>query len=92
MYDVSSEVQVVEQAVEVSVADQAQAQSTSSSSYTVTKTVRNVVTDDTSINGVAASSEEYAPLPENAGGYAPANNPYDMPYEEEDTTTTTTSS
>lgn len=94
MYNISSKaIEEVAQTAEVSVQDQAQASSTSSSSYTVTKTVRNVVTDDTSAaSGVAASSEEYAPLPVDAGGYAPAtaNNPYDMPYEEEYTETTTT--
>ncbi len=93
MYQASSQTeQTVVQPVEVSMADQAQASSTSSSSYSVTKTVRNVVTDDTSSNTVASSSEEYAPLPADAGGYAPAavtNNPYDMPYEEEYTATTT---
>ena len=93
MYQVAPEIttQEVVEVTQVSVTDQAQTQSTSSDSYTVTKTVSNVVVDDTtSASGVASSSEEYAPLPANAGGYAPANNPYDMPYEEEYTETTTT--
>ncbi len=89
MYNISFETKaapVVTETAEISRADQAQASSTSDSSYTVTKTVRNVVTDDTSVNnGVAASSEEFV-------SYAPVtpNNPYDMPYEEEYTETTTT--
>ena len=61
--------------------------STDSSSYTVTKTVQNIVTDDNSTGTAAATP--YAPLPVDAGGYnvaAPVNavdNPYAMPYEEE---------
>ena len=82
--------QAVVQPVEVSMADQAQTQSTSSGSYTVTKTVRNVVTDDTSTSGVSASSEGDASLSVNMEGDIPVNNPYDMPYEEEYTTVTTT--
>ncbi len=81
---------VVQQPVEVSMADQATATSTSNSSYTVTKTVRNVVTDDTSSNNGVASSYESS-VSTSTEGYAPAaNNPYSMPYEEEYTETTTT--
>lgn len=77
-----TDTEVVDAAVDVSVAQQATAASTSDNSYTVTKTVRNVVTTDTSsASGVSASSEGYAPA---------ANNPYDVPYEEEYTATTTT--
>ena len=68
----------------------ATASSTDSNSYTVTKTVRNVVTDDDSVSsGVASSSEEYSPLPADIGrdsAVADINavdNPYSMPYEEE---------
>ncbi len=87
------EVSVVQTTVEpvVSRQEDAQASSQVSNSYTVTKTVRNIVTqDDTPATSASvSSSQEYAPLPADAGGYAPAevptaaNNPYDMPYEEE---------
>ncbi len=71
--------------------EQEQVASTSNSSYSVTKTVRNIVTDDTSSStGVAASSDEYTTLSTEVGGYSPAtSNPYDVPYEEEYTATTT---
>ena len=48
--------------------------STSSGTYTKTETVRNVVVDDTSTADTVASSIDtgYAPMPSNAGGYAPA--------------------
>ncbi len=49
--------------------------STSTSTYTKTQTVRNVVVDDTSSQSDAVYSstdEGYAPMPANAGGYAPA--------------------
>lgn len=94
MYNTALEaksVQTVTESVDVAMADQTQSSSISDSSYTVTKTVRNVVTDDTSVNnGVSASSEEV--LTTETTGYAPVtpNNPYDMPYEEEYTETTTT--
>ncbi|MBR2082646.1 MAG: hypothetical protein IJ876_06545 [Elusimicrobiaceae bacterium] len=90
MYPGNKQVAAEEMAAAV-VTEQADTASSNSSSYTVTKTVRNIVTNDTtSSSGIASSSEEYAPLPADAGGYAPAaNNPYDMPYEEEYTETTT---
>ncbi len=83
-----SKPQVPVQAVED---QQVQEQSTASNTYTVTKTVSNIVTEDnTPVAGAVSSSQEYAPMPVNAGGYAPvegaATNPYDMPYEEEYTT------
>ena len=90
MYPGNKQVAAEEMAAAV-VTEQADTASSNSSSYTVTKTIRNIVTNDTtSSSGIASSSEEYAPLPADAGGYAPAaNNPYDMPYEEEYTETTT---
>ena len=88
MYDVSQTTQEVVQTADVSVAQQAQATSTSDSSYTVTKTVRNIVTDDTSsTGGVTTSSQQYTTT--QVDGYAPASaNPYEVPYEEEYTSTT----
>ncbi len=95
MYNISSvtATRAEVQPVEVAMEDQAQASSTSSSSYTVTKTVRNVVTDDTSSSSGVSSSQEYEQLPTDMGSYTQAplpNNPYDMPYEEEYTETVTT--
>lgn len=70
--------------------EQTQSSSTTSNSYTVTKTVSNIVTEDNT-PAALTSTQPYAPMPVNAGGYTPApaapvNNPYDMPYEEEYTT------
>lgn len=91
MYSGASETEqvVVQTAQEETVGNvqsQGQVSSTSNSSYTVTKTVRNIVTDDTSsAGGVSSSSEEYV----STEGYAPVttNNPYEMPYEEESVAT-----
>lgn len=72
--------------------EETQTSSTSSSTYTKTETVRNVVMDDTSSQaGTVSSSIDtgYAPMPSNAGGYAPATNSgqYEASsYEEEYTT------
>lgn len=87
MYDVSAQTVQVTQLAEVSVEDQSKASSTATSSYTVTKTVRNVVTEDTSSTGAVASSVEDTV---SMDVQDVSNNPYDMPYEEEYTTTTTT--
>lgn len=72
---------------EQTVNTQAVSKETSSDSYTVTKTVRNIVTEDTGASSGVSSSIEYAPMP--VGGYAPAPapapeaaSPYDIPYEE----------
>lgn len=66
------------------VEEKASATQTDSSSYTVTKTVRNIVTQDNTPASTVTGADEYAPLVENAGGYAPATaSPYDTPYEEE---------
>ncbi len=67
----------------------AQATATDSSSYTVTKTVRNIVTGDSSTGTQNATLQEYEPLPTDVGGYSSTSsvsavdNPYGMPYEEE---------
>ena len=72
--------------------EETQTSSTSSSTYTKTETVRNVVMDDTSSPaGTVSSSIDtgYAPMPSNAGGYAPVTNggQYEAAsYEEEYTT------
>ena len=84
---VSEKVQTVAQPVEISMEDQTQVSSSQDSSYTVTKTVRNVVTDDTSSSDTAVSSSTYTST--EAGDVA-VENPYSMPYEEEYTETTTT--
>ena len=95
MYDgvITQTVQEEVQPLKTSMAaQQMESSSTSNNSYTVTKTVRNVVTDDTSsTSGVASSSEEYTSLT-NVGGNVPVavNNPYEVPYEEEYTETVTT--
>lgn len=65
--------------------------STSTGTYTKTQTVRNVVVDDTSSSSDAVYSSTdtgYAPMPANAGGYAPAGSgSYESSsYEEEYTT------
>lgn len=82
----------VAQPVERSFDEQASATATAtdSSSYTVTKTVRNVVTgDSTAGTQTTATLQEYEPLPSDAGGYSATSsvsavdNPYGMPYEEE---------
>ena len=78
------------QPVEHSMDEQAQATATDSSSYTVTKTVRNVVTGDSAVGTQSTVAlQEYEPLPSDAGGYSATSsvsavdNPYGMPYEEE---------
>lgn len=77
------------QPVERPMDEQAKATATDSSSYTVTKTVRNVVTGDSSVETQSATLQEYEPLPSDAGGYSATSsvsavdNPYGMPYEEE---------
>ncbi|MBP5616442.1 MAG: hypothetical protein J6X06_01410 [Elusimicrobiaceae bacterium] len=87
---------VVEQKVEEvapAVQEHSTATSTSSNTYTVTKTVRNIVTDDNSSSSTTTTSsysDAYAPLPPADAGYIPATaNPYDMPYEEVYTETST---
>ena len=80
----------VTQPVERSMNEQANVPATDSSSYTVTKTVRNIVTGDSSVGTQTETTlQEYEPLPSDAGGYSSASsvsavdNPYGMPYEEE---------
>ncbi len=73
---------------QVNVQEAGAASSTDRSSYTVTKTVRNVVTDDDTINSTATSSSQaYADLPaqeySSVSSTSAVDNPYGVPYEEE---------